>query len=163
MEKTHWRRHDFRIESYNVLIEGIENSILELRDKFDKNEWYDGIWILEESEPIYGLAFVAFQNYINSSIYDRFDSSENRLEKYKLGEYVDDFQRTNIELIIGTANYFKHKDENGEIHKGTQNILNDFEYRFDKDVNIEDSPIFKSLDLLTERWELKKLLNKVTE
>ncbi|WP_101902805.1 hypothetical protein [Tenacibaculum dicentrarchi] len=162
MNKTDWKRHDSRIESYQILIDGIENSILQLRDKLEKIEWYDGLWFLEESEPIYGLAFVALQNYINSSIYDRFDNSEKKIVKYKLGEQIDQHLRTDIELIIGLANYFKHREDNGKLHKGTQNILNDLDFRYDKEVDIVDSPIFKGLDLLTNKWELNDLLERTS-
>ncbi|WP_321282342.1 hypothetical protein [Marinifilum fragile] len=71
---THWKRIDLRIESLQTTIKGLENSISELRNKIDKIDWYDGLWFIEEAEPIYGLAFIAFQNYINSSVFDRFES-----------------------------------------------------------------------------------------
>jgi len=76
MTLTDWRRMDFRIEVLRLTITGLENSIEVLQTKFNEIDWYDGLWLLEESEPIFGLAFIAIQNYINSSIYDRFESLE---------------------------------------------------------------------------------------
>jgi hypothetical protein len=69
-QKTSFLRNDFRIGSLNEIIEGLQNSINSLKKRTQEESWYDGIWFLEEAEPIYGLAFIAFQNYINGSIKD---------------------------------------------------------------------------------------------
>jgi hypothetical protein len=154
---THWRRNDYRIESLQNTILGLEKSILELRKKNDI-EWYDGLWLLEESEPIYGLAFVAIQNYINSSVYDRFDSLDKQYLKYKIGNKIKNTGRTDIELIISVANYFKHRDHPKNLIGETPKILNDFNFQFDKEVDITNSPIFKALDIFSENWNLDVLI-----
>jgi len=163
MTKTHWNRHDFRIESLTITISGLEKSIIELREKLDEIEWYDGLWLLEESEPVYGLVFIALQNYINSSIYDRFENLEKQYLMYKLGRKINDTERTDIELIISLANYFKHRDQPKMLFPETQKILNDFSLRFEQDVDIENSPIFKGLDLFTANWNIFKLIDTVKE
>ncbi len=111
MTKTHWKRHDHRVESLTLTIEGLEKSIIELRKKIEEIYWYDALWFIEEVEPIIGLSFIAFQNYINSSIYDRFETLTNQYDKYNLGKPIAKTGRTDIELIIAIANYFKHRDD----------------------------------------------------
>ena len=83
LTSMNYKRMDFRIEVLRLTITGLENSILVLKTKYNEIDWYDGLWLLEESEPIFGLAFIAIQNYINSSIYDRFDSLEKQYLIYK--------------------------------------------------------------------------------
>ncbi len=154
----HWKRCDYRIESLNLTIQGLEKSILELDTKLEQIDWYDGIWFLEEVEPIVGLSFIALQNYINSSIYDRFETLENQYKKYKLGKLVTDSKRTEIELIVGIANYFKHRDDENDLRKGTSTILLDCGLKINKDIDITESPIIKGLELLTNEWEISDLI-----
>lgn len=161
MTKTHWRKADYRIESLRLTIYGLSKSIRELELKLEGVDWYDGIWLLEESEPIFGLAFIAFQNYINSSIYDKDNSLNKQYDKYKLGIYLDNYERTDIELIIGLANYFKHRDDHKNLRTGTTNILSDFNLQFDKATDIENSPIFKGLNIFTQTWELSEIIKVV--
>lgn len=163
MNKTHCNRVDFRVESLRLTIEGLEKSLLELRKKLDIIEWYDGLWLLEESEPIIGLAFIALQNYINSSIFDRFETLENHYEKYKYGTSINNFKRTDIELIVGIANYYKHRDNHKKLHTNTANILKDCNLQFDKDVDITETPIFKGLEYFTDTWNLTELIIYVTD
>lgn len=161
MTQTHWKRQDFRIESLKITVQGLENSISELRNKIDKINWYDGLWLMEESEPIYGLIFIAIQNYINSSVFDRFDSLEKQYLKYKLGEKINNTDRTEIELIISIANYFKHRDHPSNLIGETPKILKDFNLQFDIDVDIENSPIFKGLEIFSKNGELEILIQAV--
>jgi len=158
MEKTHWRSHDSRIESFRLTIYGLEKSILELRTKAEELEWYDGLWFLEESEPLYGMSFIAAQNYINSSIYDRYELKEHYL-KYRIGDQIEDTGRTRIELIISIANYFKHRDHPKAIYDDTKNVLIDFNLQFGKDIDINDSPIFKAMEIFSKKWEMVELIN----
>jgi len=149
---------DFRIEVLRLTITGLENSISVLQTKFNQIEWYDGLWLLEESEPIFGLAFIAIQNYINSSIYDRFESLEKQYQIYKIGDKIEYSGRTKIELITAIANYFKHRDHPLDLKGETAKILTDFNLKFDKDVDITESPIFKGLDIFSESWDLKEII-----
>jgi len=108
--KTHWRSVDYRIESLSQTIQELETAVQELRKKEKEIHWYYGLWFLEEVEHIYGLAFIALQNYINSSIYDRFQNLTKQYLKYKIGKEFNNSGRTKIELIIALANYYKHRD-----------------------------------------------------
>ena len=58
-QKTHWRKVDYRVKSLSLVIEGLQQSICELEKQVKLGGWYDGDWLLEESEPIYGLGFIA--------------------------------------------------------------------------------------------------------
>ncbi|MHB9140821.1 MAG: hypothetical protein ACYC25_02980 [Paludibacter sp.] len=158
MALTDCRRMDFRIEVLRLTITGLENSILVLKTKYNEIDWYDGLWLLEESEPIFGLAFIAIQNYINSSIYDRFESLEKQYLIYKIGDKIEDSGRTKIELIIAIANYFKHRDHPLDLKVETAKTLTNFNLKFDKDIDISESPVFKGLDIFSESWDLKKVL-----
>ena len=125
MTPIDYKRMDARIEVLRLAITGLENSISVLQTKFNENDWYDGFWLLEESEPIYGLAFIAIQNYINSSIYDKFESLENQYMIYKRDDKIENSGRTKIELIVSIANYFKHRDHPSDLKGNTAKILTD--------------------------------------
>ena len=75
MEKTHWRSHDFRKESLIITLNGLKESIDYLKKKYEEIEWYDGIFFIEEVEPIYGLALMPA--YVNM-ILQRVDSIQLR-------------------------------------------------------------------------------------
>lgn len=154
MTKTHWRSFDYRIESLHLIVAGLENSLQVLKKRLDEIDWYDGLWLLEESEPICGLAFIAVQNYINSSIYDRYENQDKQYKLYKIGDKVKSTNRTHIELIVAIANYYKHRDNPDDLRKDTANILNDFNLQFDKKIDITESPIFRGLDIFSENWNL---------
>lgn len=161
MTNIHWKKTDFRIESLRNTVLGLENSILELRKKIDRIEWYDGLWLIEESEPIYGLVFIAFQNYINSSVFDRFGNLDKQYLKYKLGDKIKETGRTDIELIISISNYFKHRDHPKKLIGETPKILSDFNFQFDKNLDIADSPIFKGLEIFSKSWELEIVIQAI--
>lgn len=158
-----YKRYDFRLESLTLTINSLEKSILELSEKINEIDWYDGLWFLEEAEPIIGLTFIALQNYINSSIYDRFETLDKQYEKYKFGKFIEISNRTDVELIVGIANYFKHRDDHKELRDSTANILRDCNLKFDKETDITNSPIFKGLEYYTETWNLTELIKVVTD
>jgi|SRR5690554_4327591 len=158
-KKTHWRIVDFRAASLNETISGLNNSIIFLLEKQKENDWYDGLWFLEDSESIYGLVFIAFQNYINGSIKDLFENLNNKTELYKLNPKFENFEKTKIELIIGLANYIKHKDE-PKLHSGTQKILDCFNLKNSEEIT--ESAIFGGLDLLDKEWNLFEI-QKIVE
>jgi len=115
------------------------------------------LWLLEETEPIYGLALIAFQNYIYNTINDvkssRFITDKKYHEIYK-----GDRQ---IELIIHLANYYKHRfDTDFERDKNyTYNFLKDSGLYNEKIYKIDESPIFKGLELLSPNWDLSEVLD----
>ncbi|MCF8459342.1 MAG: hypothetical protein K9G46_01330 [Flavobacteriales bacterium] len=163
MTKTHWRRVDYRAESLRVTIGALDECIESLLVKTKTQDWYDGVWLLEESEPIIGLGFVAFQNYVNSSIYDRHEELVKQYEKYSTGAEKLKNERTKVELIIAIANYFKHRDSLGDLHEPTRQILADFKLNYAKDADVFNSPILKGFDILSEKNELSEIMELIFE
>jgi len=161
--KTHWKRHDFRIDSLTEIILGLNKSISIMSKKCDQYEWYDGLFLLEDVEPIIGLTFIALQNYINSSIYDLEGNNNSKFDCYKKDFTISNTERTRIELIIGLANYFKHRDENGNLHQPTRNLLDEFCFIYGENFDVAQSPIIKGLKLLINDWELTKLVVIVSD
>ncbi len=160
MNKTHYLRNDHRAKSLNMIIKGLTETIVILKNQINEIHWYDGDWFMEECEPIYGLAFIAFQNYINGSIKDFADSLKEKKTYYKLEQNSNN--KSKIELIIGLANYIKHKEE-GTPHKGTKEILDYFKLNYENVIYLDNSPIFQGLTLLNEDWDLFKIKVYVTE
>jgi hypothetical protein len=159
--KMNWKHVDYRIQSLNHIINGLWTAIQALEKRMEVGGWYDAIWFREDSEPIFGLAFIAFQNYINASIIDRYESIAKKEDIYRLGKYVGKSDRTEIELIIALANYTKHKDW-GELHTGTKNILSDIGLKTDLDTDITELPIFEGIEILSSLWDLNEVLKIVT-
>ena len=163
MEKTHYLRLDHRKEILDMVIAGFDKSINELRERIDQIYWYDGGWFVEEVEPILGIAFIAYQNYINSSIYDRFGSLSTKLDLYKKGSKLIEEKRTEIELIVALANYYKHRDDEGPLHKGTEAVLADLKLEYIDIIEPERLPILRGFDILSESWNLNDVTKIVTD
>jgi hypothetical protein len=155
-------RIDHRVVSLNLIIKGLTETIDILKNQIIEIDWYDGDWFLEESEPIYGLAFIAFQNYINGSINDFADSLKEKETYYKLEPKPNNNSKSKIELIISLANYIKHKEE-GTPHKGTKETLDNFNLIYENVTYLDNSPIFQGLTLLDDSWDLFKIKDFVTE
>ena len=160
--KTHYLRIDHRAVSLNMTIKGLTETIATLKNQINEIHWYDGDWFMEESEPIYGLAFIAFQNYINGSIKDFSDDLKAKETYYKLEQKTNSYTKSKIELIIGLANYIKHKEE-GTPHKGTKETLDYFKLNYENVTYLDNSPIFQGLTILNEDWDLSKIKEYVTE
>ncbi len=163
MEKTHYLRLDHRKEILEMIISGFEESIKELRKRIDQIHWYDGGWFFEEVEPIFGLACVAYQNYINSSIYDKFGTLDNKLNLYKKWNNSINNKRSEIELIIALANYYKHRDDKRPLRNGTDTVLQDLELKYKGIIEPERLPILKGVDLLSKLWSLSDITKIVTD
>ena len=160
--KGDWRQFDYRINSLRHIINGLENSISELKKYSKLDPLWSETFFYEEIEPIYGTAFIVLQNYVNSSIYDKFNTLKKKEQKYKKGKKIKSSGRTSIELIIGLANYFKHRDDNRDFNIGTSDILNDFDLEHsDNSLYDLDSPIFIGLDILSIDWKLNDLIEIV--
>ena len=163
MEKlTHYRRHDFRVKSLHMIIDGLDKSIKELRKNIDEIHWYDGDWLMEETEPIYGLALIAFQNYITGSIADIAGTTNTKHSYYKRDKLLPGYAFTTIELIITLANYAKHLDE-GKLRPGTTSILDEFDLNY-KDVHyLDEAAIFQGLSMLDKDYNLFRIKDYVTQ
>lgn len=162
MGNTDYLKLDHRKEILEMIISGFENSIKELRQRIDQIHWYDGGWFVEEVEPIFGLACIAYQNYINSSIYDKFGTLDNKLDLYKKWNNLINNKRSEIELIIALANYYKHRDDERPLHNGTDTVLQDLELKHRDIIEPERLPILKGVDLLSESWSLNDITKIVT-
>jgi hypothetical protein len=155
-----YRAIDYRANSLNQIINGLDAALNELNIKLDKFTWYDGVWFREEAEPIYGLAFVAFQIYINGTIKDLANSSANKYEYYRLHPNFENYSRSKVELIIALANYCKHRDDDGPLRPGTHELLDSYGLNASKEADIIDSsPIFDGLTLLSENWDLSEIIS----
>ena len=150
---THYLRFDYRVESLNQIITGLNASIESLQKKMEDENWYDGSWFLEEAEPVYGLAFIALQNYITVSIKDFSNNTHDKVKYYKKEPNIDGFEKSSIELIIGLANYFKHKDDK-TLHNHTKLVLESFNLNYSNETFIDETPIFKGLTILNDKWNL---------
>lgn len=151
---------DYHADSLKQIIIGLNNSINTLKKRNEEIAGYDGLWLLEDSEPIFGMAFIAFQNYINGSISELFESTNNKTSYYKIDSKHENYDKSYIELIIGLANFYKHKDEI-KLHTGTRNILDTF--NLETSGRIEESPIFEGLTILDEKWNLFKVYEIVID
>jgi hypothetical protein len=161
-ELTHYLRLDHRKEILEMVLIGFQKSIDELHSRIKQIHWYDGGWFVEEAEPILGLAFVAFQNYINSSIYDRFETLNTKTEIYRRSKSLND-KRTDIELIIAIANYYKHRDDDHSLHQGTEAVLNDLGLKYKDIIEPEKLPIIKGTEMLSQNWDLNAITKMVTD
>lgn len=140
-------------------LERVLKKMQELIDSFiEMNEstpWYDGIFLLEDSEETLGFAFVACQTFIAGTIADT-SGKEARLiedkDKKRAMKNAPLFknQRTKIELINAVANYFKHKDEGPPFGK-TKEILDSY-HLLDREF-----PINGAFELLAEDFKIHSL------
>jgi len=161
-EFTHYLKVDYREVSLEIIINGLNNAIDSLKKQIDEIHWYDGDWFMEESEPIYGLAFIALQNYINGSIKDFKGNLNNKQELYRIENNESKYPKSKIELIVGLANYSKHKDE-AIPHKGTKELLDCFELNYENVRYLDKSAIFQGLTILSNDWDLLKIKAIVTK
>lgn len=159
--KTHWRKIDYRSESLTQILTGLNSALNILNNQLETLEWYDVLFYREEAEPIWGLAFIAFQNYINGSIFDLHKKVSEKTKYYNIEPNYRNFNRSNIELIIGLANFIKHKDDEKPLHNGTQEILIAFNLPYKKDS--ENSPIFEGLTILSEKWDIFDVYESVKD
>jgi hypothetical protein len=113
----HIREIDWRIEPLHDIIVGIDAGIAAVRERLDAEE-IDGLTALGHLEPILGLGFVAFQNYvlgtwtdINEIRKSRGKPPVSKLDCYTCDPITVRGGTTRIELINAAANYFKHHDE----------------------------------------------------
>lgn len=157
----HYLRTDHRIDSLRLIILGLENSISELNKKYEQDPLFWENFYREELEPIVGLAFIALQNYINSSIFDLFETGKDKHKRYKQDKELNTTGRTRIELIIGLANYFKHRDDNRDLDTGTSKILSDIGINYNDSIENYYSPIFIGLESLSDNGRLSELIDVV--
>ncbi|EGR2288585.1 hypothetical protein D0815_24345 [Vibrio parahaemolyticus] len=108
---------DFGIGPLQDVEDAIYIGIRKLVERNRANPGFDGLWMKEYSEVLYGSLFVSAQAYCIGSLRDINDVRKNlesiELKKehaYKAHHIVSETYSL-IELVNSTANYFKHKDE----------------------------------------------------
>jgi len=157
--------HDYRYDSQYCTIEALDKLIEALHNRINDSNWYDGLWFMEDAEMVYGLGYISIQNYIHKSIKDYCYSSNIQYDNkfyLKTGKRIEGFSHTNIELINALANFAKH--EHDKIKIPTSEVLLAFglrakgEFEQDDDFEIERSPIYTGLKLISENGKLLPIL-----
>lgn len=162
VKRLPWLRTDYRRDSLSTIVIGLKAALDEVDEKLHTISWYDGLWAQEEAEPIFGIAYIAMQNYINKSIAD-YESVYNlgvpKYRYYQLNNVKLNLGRTAIEMIVALANYAKHEEE-GKLHSNTMLVLDDLGFIHLKP-DITESPLFKGIELISYEWDLSKMLEIV--
>lgn len=97
--------------------ETIQAGIAKLFERNRTEPWFDGVWMNEYGEVLYGSLLVSAQAYCISSLRDineiRVSLGLNKLTKEKAyqNHRVKVQGYSLIEMVNCTANYFKHRDE----------------------------------------------------
>ena len=87
---------------------------------------------------------------------------KRKQELYKIENSESKYPKSEIELVIGLANYSKHKDE-GIPHRETKEILDAFELNYENVTYLDKSPIFQGLTILNKDWNLFKITEMILE
>lgn len=117
---------DWRISTTELILTaltaGLQDLIrqLEIAEQ-DDDDWFGIEEAVELSEGIYGMAFLAAQNYITGTvsdikmIYRKVPEAETRFKKHELiKEHNDCLSKlpiTQLQLCDAVANYYKHHEE----------------------------------------------------
>ena len=114
--KTHYLEADYRAETVEEILISLEHGFTRYKKKYDENEWYDAYWAQEQTESIFGIAYVTAQTYIAGTISDLSKItgkkiSEKRIEwmSTSCGELLDGV--STIFFLNTMANYYKHYEE----------------------------------------------------
>lgn len=107
---------DFRRDWLSQLFVALSGVIDDIHEKLDKVDGYDGIFALEKSELILGIAFIAAQTYVAGMVADInvIRGKSKQLTKWKLLECdVAPIAEgvTPLQLVDAIANYHKHHEE----------------------------------------------------
>lgn len=159
---------DYRFDSQQSTIAALDNVIKSFKDRIEPGSWYDGGWLIEDAEMIYGLGYISLQCYINRSEKDFcYATGVSSRDILKTGRLINNYNNTNIELINTLANYAKHGHD--KIKSNTRDMLIAFGLRpngdcdVDWDCEIDESPIYKGLNILSEKGDLMTIFLEVKE
>lgn len=155
----------------------VENSVVSGIEKlFERNRQepgFDGLWMNEYGEVLFGSLFVAAQAYLLGSLRDINEIRKSlglcQLTKesaYK-SHHIAVQNYSLIELVNSAANYFKHRDEWGESwpENYTTQVLDAFSINGEFPINdiqqlIEVVYDYKRVTFLMTEWR-EQLINKV--
>jgi hypothetical protein len=134
--------------------------------------WYDGLHFWQDAEEVFGLTLIAFQNYINSSIYERKAGGkplDSTIDFYEIGQKINNSSITNIQLIVTLSNYYKHRDDLRPLQKHTTKVLDKLDLAYNIETSDghkfdppDDSPITLGVEMLSKDYNLLEILSKVT-
>lgn len=168
-----YSRIDTRLNILKKIISPFQNHLNEIyiiNKKSDFIHW-DSVYA-DDTEHFVGTAFIAFQNYINSSIHDLYPELKKTHTKYSFDKKLNNSNTTRIELIIAIANFYKHRDSPDDLQKNTIKPLEDLDISFKQIFTNDntffhkigsDSPVFSGFALLSEFWNLNDLIKIVSE
>ena len=121
---SHVREFDFRCDWVSLTLSALKTGFIRIKEMGDETPWFDVLWQLEQADNIFGIAFVTAQTYILGTVEDinSIRKVANKSEISKINYYDDDKSplpsgASRIQLINAIANYYKHRDEWGEIWK----------------------------------------------
>ncbi|KZX68608.1 hypothetical protein A3712_13235 [Vibrio sp. HI00D65] len=145
--------------------ETIQIGIDKLLDRNRTEPWFDGLWVSEYSEVLYGSLLVSAQAYCLGSLRDineiRTSLGLNKITKDKAyrSHRIKVQGYSLIELINSAANYFKHRDEWTYIWPDnyTTRVLTAFSMDCEFLINhvktlIESEYAYKTLSNLASEW-----------
>lgn len=122
-----WFEPDERYEGLEALFDGYNIALKKFRNKYQECDWYDVGFYREETDLIYGIALISLQNYINKWCVDFLESKifgyERAYQYYDRDSKIVKNGVTQIRLIIELANYFKHRDDDGNLQHHTFQVL----------------------------------------
>jgi len=126
-EYHYWFEPDERIEGLKAMFEGFDNAIKIFEKKYEEISWYDADFYYEETDLIYGVVLVSLQNYINKwctvFVESRLFGCTKNYQFYERGSKIINNGITQIRLIVELANYFKHRDDEGNLQFHTADCL----------------------------------------
>jgi hypothetical protein len=164
---------DWYLDPLRDVISGVEHGLKQVSARPDEVEWFDGNFVMDHSEWLLGVAFVAAQAYVERAVGDICRHlmasggapGENRktLRTKCLARDVrlDPLPMTRVELINAAANYYKH-------HDGPQDLWPDTAQTLRKaGINLEDPyayPCAHAASLLCgNEWNLHMLCDIVKD
>ena len=113
--KNHYLEVDYRAETMEEIFVSLDHGFIRYQEKYDENEWYDAYWAQEQTESIFGIAYVTAQTYIAGTISDiyeilgRKDKKKNEWMSVVSDELCEGITR--VFFINSMANYYKHYEE----------------------------------------------------
>ena len=114
--KTHYLEVDYRSETLEEIFVSLDHGFTRYQKKYDENEWYDAYWAQEQTESIFGIAYVTAQTYITGAISD-VSKITGHNAKHKKFEWLSTSCKellngiSTISFINAMANYYKHYEE----------------------------------------------------
>ncbi|GAB2192057.1 hypothetical protein [Sessilibacter sp. MAH2] len=152
--KTHYLEADYRSETLEEIFVSLDHGFARYQKKYDENEWYDAYWAQEQTESIFGIAYVTAQTYITGAISDVSKISGYNAKSKKiewLSTACKELQNgiSTILFINTMANYYKHYEEWGQ-WKATGINKNTIETLLAFDINEEtDFPCWEAAKILS--------------